>query len=35
MARKIGELLGSYQKYPTKSVGKRGVELLIVTIVKS
>jgi hypothetical protein len=32
---KIGELLGSYQEYPAKSVGKQGEELLIAVPVKS
>jgi hypothetical protein len=34
MASKIGELLGSYQEYPAKSVGKQGKEFLIAAQVK-
>jgi uncharacterized membrane protein len=33
IASKIGELLGSYQEYPAKSVGKQVEELLIATLV--
>jgi hypothetical protein len=32
---KICELLGSYQEYPAKSVGKQGEEFLIAALVKS
>jgi hypothetical protein len=31
----IGELLGSYQEYAAKSVGKQGREFLIAALVKS
>jgi hypothetical protein len=31
----IGDLLGSYQEYPTKSVSKQGEEFMIVAQVKS
>jgi hypothetical protein len=35
IASKIDESLGSYQEYPTLSVGKQGEEFLIVTLVKN
>jgi hypothetical protein len=35
IACKIGELLGNYQEYPAKSVGKQGEEFLIAALVKS
>jgi hypothetical protein len=35
IASKIGELLGSYQEYPAKLVGKRGGDFLIAVLVIS
>jgi hypothetical protein len=35
IASKIGELLGRYQEYPAKSVGKQEVGFLIVAIAKN
>jgi hypothetical protein len=35
IASEFDELLGSYQEYPAKSVGKQGEEFLIAALVKS